>query len=411
MTFSMTTEFKERNAGKDAANQLLADIEELAPYIQSRSAEMEATGRIPIDLIESLRAIGVYRMFVPRSHGGFELDFVDGVEIIQALARIDGSVGWTAMISVGGSVFATLLLPDTYDMIYEQGPDVMFAGSLKTNGKAESTHNGWRLNGRWDFASGCQHADWMFGTFVMSKDGVELIRPDGQKLTRSCIVPAPEWKIKDTWHVAGLKATGSHDIEITDVVVPEANLFDAFNPQFHKPGPLYREPVPLLLLTLPATFVGIAAGALDEIRRVANSGRQQFMAATPMRDSELFQAELGRIEADLNAARAYLQVQAANHWSHALNGTLGKEPFLTQTSQTSAWVGTTCVRVANDCFALGGGKAVYESSPLQRRLRDLLTASQHAIAQRRQYVASGKLLLEPTWQTPRDFTAAPAKAA
>jgi indole-3-acetate monooxygenase len=94
----------------------------------------------------------------------------------------------------------------------------------------------------------------------------------------------------------------------------------------------------MLLLTLPATFVGIAAGALDEIVRVANSGRQQFMAANPMRDSELFQAELGRVEADLNAARAYLQAQVANHWSHALNGTLEKEPFLTQTAQTSAWL-------------------------------------------------------------------------
>jgi indole-3-acetate monooxygenase len=195
----MTTAFKERNAGKDAANQLLADIEELAPDIRCGSAEMEATGRIPIDLIESLRAIGVFRMFVPRSHGGFELDFIDGVEIIQPLARIDGSVGWSVMISVGGSVFATLLLPETYDRIYEQGPDVMFAGSLKPNGKAESTDNGWRLTGRWDFASGCQHADWMFGTFVMSRDGVELVRPpNGQKVTRGCIVPAQDWKIKET---------------------------------------------------------------------------------------------------------------------------------------------------------------------------------------------------------------------
>ena len=411
MTFPMTTEFKEWNADKNVTNQLLADIEELAPHIQSRSAEMEASGRIPIDLIESLRAIGVFRMFVPRSHGGFELDFSDGVEIIQALARIDGSVGWSAMISVGGSVFATLLPPETYIRIYEKGPDVIFSGSLRSSGKAEATENNWRLNGRWDFASGCQHADWMFGTFFMSKDGVQLVRPNGQKVSRGCIVRARDWKIKETWHVAGLKATGSHDIEITDVVVPEAHFFDAFDPQFHKPGPLYQEPLPLLLLTLPATFVGMAAGALDEIVRVANSGRQQFMATTPMRDSELLQAELGRIEADLNAARAYLQAQVANHWSHALDGTLEKEPFLTQTAQTAAWLGATCVRVANDCFALGGGSAVYQSSPLQRRLRDLLTASQHAIAQRRQYVASGKLLLEPSWQTSRDFSVVAANAA
>jgi indole-3-acetate monooxygenase len=404
----MTTEFKEWNASKDTTKQLLADIEKLAPHIQSRSAELEASGRIPIDLIESLKTIGVFRMFVPRSHGGFELDFGDALKIIQALARIDGSIGWCATISNGASVFATFLCPEIYDRIYGQRPDVIFAGSLRPNGKAEATGDGWRLNGRWDFASGCQHADWMFGTFVMSKDGVQLTRPNGQKVTRSCLVPAREWNIKETWHVAGLKATGSHDIEITDFVAPDAQFFDMFDPQFHQPGPLYREPAPLVMLSLAAAFVGIAEGALDEILGVAKGGRQQLMATTQMRDSELFQAELGRVEADLNAARAYLQVQAASHWSHALDETLEKEPFSTQTTQTAAWVGATCVRVANDCFALGGGSAVYESSPLQRRLRDLLAASQHVIAQRRQYVASGKLLLEPNSYTQRDFFAVPA---
>jgi indole-3-acetate monooxygenase len=228
----------------------------------------------------------------------------------------------------------------------------------------------------------------------MSKDGVPLVQPNGQNLVRGCCVPARDWLIEETWHVAGLKATGSHDVVITDIVVPGADFFDPFAPQFHKPGPLYQEPFPLLLLMIPAIFVGIATGAFDEIVRVANTGRQQFRAATPMRDSELFQAELGRIEADLNAARAYLQTQAASHWSHALNGTLKTEPFLTQTAQTSAWLGTTSVRVANDCFALGGSNAVYETSTLQRRLRDLLVASQHLIAQKRQFVTSGKLLLE-----------------
>src|SRR5260370_38612631 len=113
-----------------------------------------------------------------------------------------------------------------------------------------------------------------------------------------------------------------------------------------------------------------------------------------MRDSELFQAELGRIEADLNAARAYLQVQAASHWSHAVHGTLKREPFLTQTAQTSAWLGATCVRVANDSFELGGSNAVYETSTLQHRLRDLLVASQNFIAKKSQYVTYRKLLLE-----------------
>jgi alkylation response protein AidB-like acyl-CoA dehydrogenase len=394
MTFPVTAEFQERQTDKDVTNQLLAGIEELAPQIQSRSAEMEVTGRIPIDLIESLKAIGVFRIFVPRGHGGLELDFTDGIEIIQALARIDGSVGWSAGFSNGGSLLATFPPPEVYDRIYKNGPDVLFAGTFKPGGTAEAMGNSWRLNGRFDFFSGCQHADWMVVTFVMRKDGVPLLQPNGQPLFRSCLVHARDCQIEETWHVAGLKATGSHDVVITDLVVPDADFFDTFDPQVHIPGPLYQEPFPLLLLLIPAIFVGIATGAVDEVVRVANTGRQQFRAATPMRDSELFQAELGRIEADLNAARACLQVQVASHWNHALSGALKREPFLTQTLRTAAWVGTTCVRVATDCFALGGSKAVYETSALQLRLRDLLVGSQHFAAQKRQYVTSGKLLLE-----------------
>jgi indole-3-acetate monooxygenase len=394
MAFSGTIQSDEQTGSKTVLGRLLSEIRELEPQIADRSAEMDSTGRIPVDLVESLKTIGVFRMFVPRSHGGFELDFIDGMKVIQALSRIDGSIGWTVMISIGIGIFATSQHPDIYDKMYADGPDLIFAGSIKAKGNAEATANGWRLAGRWGFATACQHADWMYGGFVMCKDGVSLLRPDGQTVSRFCFLPAKDWQIHDNWHVAGLKATGSHDIEIKNGLATEKQLFDLFDPEFRKPGPLYYDSFPLILLLIPATFVGIAEGTVDEVVRVANSGRQQSMVATPMRESEWFQAQLGRIEANLNAARDHLQVRAAEHWSHALKGKMKMEPFLTQTTQTSAWLGTTCVRIANECFALAGSAAVYETSPLQRRLRDLLVAAQHGCSQKRQYVASGKLLLD-----------------
>jgi alkylation response protein AidB-like acyl-CoA dehydrogenase len=112
-----------------------------------------------------------------------------------------------------------------------------------------------------------------------------------------------------------------------------------------------------------------------------------------MRDSEPFQGELGRVAAELRAARAFLEGQAASHWRHALAGTLKDEALLTQSTQTAIWLATTCVRPADACFAVGGSSALYETSPLQRRLRDLHTAVQHFSAQPRQYVRAGKLLL------------------
>src|ERR1700680_3330257 len=148
-------------AAGETSSRLLADIRRTAPMIAARAAEIEAARRVPLDLVETLRSIGVFRMLAPKSHGGLELDLPAAVEILTALARIDGSVGWCATITGGASIVAALLPPQTYEQIYRNGPDVILAGSATTpGGTAEAAPGGWRVNGRWPFGSGCQHADW-----------------------------------------------------------------------------------------------------------------------------------------------------------------------------------------------------------------------------------------------------------
>jgi alkylation response protein AidB-like acyl-CoA dehydrogenase len=375
---------------------LLANIRELAPSITSRAAEIEAGRRMPPDLVEALRSIGVFRMFVPQSHGGLELDMPAALEIFGALSRIDGSVGWTAMIGGGCDMFASLLPRDTYEQVYQNGPDVIIAGSAQPVGTAEAVAGGWRVNGRWPFATGCQHAEWMLGLCVMTEGGKPLPGPAGKAgppLVRGVFLPARDWQIEDTWYVAGLKGTGSHHITLRDTVVSAGNFFDLANGVPCVPGPLYQAVLQLLPLMHGAVSVGIAEGALDELVELAHTGRQQLQAAVPMRDSETFQGELGRVAAELRAARAFLEVQAGSHWRHALAGTLKDEALHTQVTQTAILLATTCVRAADACFALAGSSALYETSPLQRRLRDLHVAAQHYGVQQRHYVNAGKLLL------------------
>src|SRR5215813_5307423 len=141
------------------AKRVLIDIRELTPAIAARAAEIEAERRLPDDVVDVLKAIGVFRLFAPLSHGGLELDLPSGLSIITALARLDGSVGWTAMIGSGGPLLAALLPRPTCDRLYGGGPDVMIAGSTQPVGRAEATEGGWRVAGRWPFASGCCHAD------------------------------------------------------------------------------------------------------------------------------------------------------------------------------------------------------------------------------------------------------------
>jgi indole-3-acetate monooxygenase len=392
------------SATRATADQMLADIRDLAPDITARIPEMETERRMPLDLVETLRSIGVFRIFAPRSHGGLEFDFPTGLEIIGALARIDGSVGWTAMIGSVSSILLPSLPRATYDQIYRNGPDVISGGSVTPAGTAEAAAGGWRVNGRWPFASGCQHADVLIGFCVMTEGGKPLPGPagaGGPPLLRAVVLPARDWQIEDTWHVAGLKGTGSHHIVLRDKLVPAENFFDLANGVTCLPGPLYQTVPQLLPLALGAVTVGMAEGALAELVELANTGRQQLRAPTQMRQSEIFQAELGRTEAEVRAARAFFEAQAASHWRHAVAGTLRDEGLLIQGTEAAVWVATTCVHAADSCFTLGGGGALYETSPVQRRLRDLHAAAQHAAVHQRHYVGAGKLLLDSAFVPPQ----------
>jgi indole-3-acetate monooxygenase len=142
-----------------AAKSLLADIQSIAPDIAARAAEIEAGRGIPIDLVEALRSVGVFRLLVPRSHGGLEFELPEALEVIAAFSKIEGSVGWIAMIAGGTQLLAPLLPRETYDQVYRNGPDVIIAGSNQPAGTAEAISGGWRVSGRWPFASGSQHAN------------------------------------------------------------------------------------------------------------------------------------------------------------------------------------------------------------------------------------------------------------
>lgn len=377
---------------RDPHKDMLLGIQELAPEITARAAEMEAARRVPPDLVERLRSIGLFRMFVPRSHGGLELDLPAGLEVIKALTRLDGSIGWISIVGGVGSLFAAAARPELYQQIYQDGPDVAICGSSQPGGTAERVGDGYRVKGRWPFASSCTHAEWMGGFCIVTDNGRPIPGPHGKPLVRIVVMPARDWDIEDTWHAAGLKGTGSHHIALRERLVPETHVFDLEAPP-RMSGPLYealRQWLPLLHGTFS---VGMAEGTVDDLLALAHTGRQQLYAATPMRESEIFQFEVGRISANLAAAQAFQEAQVASHWRHALAGTLRDEDLMIEGARSAVWLATTCVGIADACFALAGSSAVYDSSPLQRRLRDLHVGAQHAHAQQRQYVDVGKLAL------------------
>ena len=396
-----------RNGTARRASPLLAELRELAPGIAARSAEIERERQIPRDLMETLKSIGVFRLFAPQIHGGLELDLPTALEVIEATSRVDSSIGWSAMINCVGTLMAALLPRETYDEIYRDGPDVVFAGSIQPGGTAERAPGGWRVAGRWPLASGCVHAGWMLGTCVVTERGKPLPGKGGRPQMLTVCLPADCWEIEDTWFASGLKGTASRHIVLRERFVSAPNVLDFEDGVPCMPGPIYRTVPQILPIPHGAVAVGIAEAALDDLLAHLATGRQQFHTTVPMRESETLQFELGRAVADLRAARALYRAQGASHWRRALAGTLKDEALFIESAQAGAWTTATCIRVVGTCFALAGASAVYDNSPLQRRLRDIHTAAQHFTVQQRHYTAAGRITVEQY----RQRSEAPQRAA
>jgi alkylation response protein AidB-like acyl-CoA dehydrogenase len=376
---------------QSVAERLLSDVHELAPRIAARASEIETARRMPPDLVAELRKLGLFRMIAPKSHGGFELDYPDRLRVLAALAAVDGTAGWTVMIGGDAPLFFSRLRRELFDRIYAAGPDVILAGSFTPVGTAEPTDGGYRVSGRWPFASGCQHADWILGVAVLK--GSDLPPPGAPPPIRFFVLPAHEWQIEDTWHASGLRGTGSHHIKLQDAYVPAEQSFDLFADPSCIPGPLYAVPGRFIPLGTGAVAVGIAEGAITDLVNLASAGKRHLFGRTGVRESPVFQYELGQLEADVRAARALLESQAASHWRQTVAGRMSDFMLDNEGFQANAWVAATCARAVDKCYTLGGGSAVYESSPLQRRLRDVHAVTQHVTVHQRHYAAAGAMRL------------------
>jgi alkylation response protein AidB-like acyl-CoA dehydrogenase len=364
----------------NAGRQVLAAVRDLAPGITERAAETDSARRLPADLLADLTAAGCFRMFVPRSHGGHGLGPLDGIAVLEELARADGATGWTVMLGSETPHLLALLDRERFDKVYADGPDVIVAGGFNPQGQAHVVDGGYRVDGRWAFASGCEHADWIFGNCVVLEDGVPRPGPvEGMPETRAMLFPAAQVQVVDTWRVLGLRGTGSHDITLTSAYCPDQHTFDIFTGSGCVPGPHLVAPLVQFVLHLGAVAVGIAQGALDELTRLA-LGKQRLYARTSLADSAVFQVHLGRAETSVRAARALLRDLATEFTGKAAADPGAVAGFDPAASAALSWITEVTSAAVDTCYRAGGGGVARDSAPLQRRFRDIHTFSQHAAA-------------------------------
>lgn len=367
---------------------LLAAARELVPLVEAHADASEQGRRLAPPVVEALRSAGLFRLCVPAAYGGPEVDPLTVSEIIQTVAAADGAAGWCLMIASTTSSMSMFLPPDTARAIYAD-PAVITGGAYAPNGRGVRTEAGWSVTGRWQWGSGTQHCDWVTGGALTDDGGFHL-----------CFLPARAVEFHDTWYSSGLRGTGSLDFSVDAVVVP----FDhTVQPGVGRPtidGALARFPNFNLLATgVASAALGIARRALDEITALAGGKRPLFSAKT-VADSSVAQDGFARAEAGLGAARAFLAHEVGTAWAVAQAGDRVSTEQRARVRLACAHAARAAVAAVDAAYELGGGTSVYATSPLQRCLRDVHTASQHLMVSPRMFETVGKVL----WDRKVDVT-------
>jgi indole-3-acetate monooxygenase len=360
------------------AQLILAAARALAPELSARARESEQLGTLPPDLVARIRAAGLFHMAQPAALGGLELDPATIVSAVEELARADASAGWTVLIGAGGLAFAAWLEPGVARDLLGADADYTCATVFAPKGRAvPGETGGFTVDGRWPFASGCRHAEWFLNGVIVFDGDVPRMLPDRGRDWRLALFPRSEADILDTWDVVGLRGTGSNDVRVRGVRVPEEHTISPFFERARHDGPLWRLP----FFTLAGVaFVGLPLGvgrrALDEVTELART-RVGAMSPDPIAQDVAAQVELARAEGGLQAARAFVFDAVGEVWNAALAGdvpSLDQRARLQLAGQQAMRASIEAVDVA---FNLAGAASVASSHPLQRCLRDLHTANQH----------------------------------
>jgi alkylation response protein AidB-like acyl-CoA dehydrogenase len=288
----------------------------LAPAIIAARPETDRLRHIPQPLAETLAQAGLYRLFLPRSMGGQERPPQTVFEIIETLSKADASVGWCVMNANAVALGAGWLTPEAGSRMFGNPPNLRAAGSLRPQGKAWPADGGYRLTGRWNFASGLLNANWLFCPAIIMDNDTPQRTPAGTQVTRAMWVPAHEATFIDTWSVMGMRGTGSHDFTINDLFVPAANSISLADPA-PNPSPLYRPRLFLMLAQsmFAANAIGIAKAAMESLIDMA-SREATTMSPALLRDRPLVQSQVGQAEAIVNGARCYVLAALTRLWDH-----------------------------------------------------------------------------------------------
>ncbi|MDE0133785.1 MAG: acyl-CoA dehydrogenase family protein [Acidimicrobiaceae bacterium] len=385
-------------ADETEVDKMLALASEWIPALRERSVEIDSLRQLPQDLAEALAADGFYRTLVPPDLGGLGLPPAVVAEISEVLAMGNASAAWCTFIGATSQIMFAALEPAQLAEVLDN-PDVITAGVFAHSGTATAAlgpngADGYRVQGRWAWASGSHNSEWISG-------GVQIDSGDGPQpaLGRAFFRP-DDIELRDDWYTSGLRGSGSSTFEVHDVWLPASRI--AYERTILKSPyaaePLYRMPLfGLLALPIGAIALGMARACVDEVIDVAKSKVPQGSRRTLGQRPSLHSA-VAVADTEVRAARNLLYASIDAAWERAQHG-LSDLELRRDLRTATTYAMQTSLRVTQSMNAAVGGTAVFEASPLQRHLRDAQTASAHFMVAMPVMELAGRTYFDPEADT------------
>jgi alkylation response protein AidB-like acyl-CoA dehydrogenase len=376
----------------------IARARALGPAIDASADEIERTQRIPEPLLTKLHDARLCRMLLPRAADGDELEPWVYLRAVEEISRHDGSLGWNVFVANSSALIAPFLGRESMRTIFAD-PRAIVAWGPPNASQAIAVPGGYRVSGRWDFASGCRQATWMGAhCHVVEPGGSLRLNAAGKPTMRTLLYPASQATLLNTWNVIGMRGTASDSYTLSDVFVPEAFSTTREDPALRRePGRLYAFPMQgIYALGVAGVAIGIARAMLDAFEALATRKTPRNLGR--LADNAVVQSNVAQMEARLGAARAYLVESLSSVWEMAGDDTVIDVPARARVRLACAHGIQTAEAVADYAYKSAGTDAIFLGTAFERRFRDIHTLSQQIQSRAAHFESVGQILLgiEPT---------------
>lgn len=364
-----------------AVAQVVDAAVSIVDVLRANAAESEHLRHVAPGSVQAMADAGLWRILAPASVGGAEAGLRAQVDSLFVVGAADPAAGWVQMVSNAHAWIVGNFPEACMHEVFEDGPDVCVPGTLASQGKATRVDGGWRLDGRWQFASGVDHGDWLL------LGAIADVLPESPTRLLHVIVPKADIVVDDTWFTLGLRGTGSKDLVAGGVYVPEHRavptklLFDGESPH-GEGGPTFFNRLPVLVclsVQLAASVIGIADGALElHVERTAV--RREVYTGASKAENPGAQMRVAESTTELDLARMLIQSAADRCDLVARSGDRMTIDERAELKWHAAYSVELARRATDRVFASAGAHGIYDDSVLQARYRDVNTACHHAIA-------------------------------